>query len=155
MVVRYVAAIVSILKASNAVVPVGSTCDISHHYGLRNFEKTGLALIDCVNREYCKKLLVLLPGQNHPTHYHVKKEETFIVLHGDLVVTCGDEQKVLHRGETMTVERNVPHCFSSTMGCVFEEISSTHCSDDSFYERKDDFVHPRKTTVYLTKDVLG
>lgn len=155
MVVRYVAAIVAILKASNAVVPVGSTCDISHHYGLRNFEKTGLALIDCVNREYCKKLLVLLPGQDHPTHYHVKKEETFIVLHGDLVVTCGDEQKVLRRGETMTVERNVPHRFSSTEGCVFEEISSTHCSDDSFYERKDDFVHPRKTTVYLTKDVLG
>ena len=111
-------------------------------------------LINCVNREYCKKLLVLLPGQTHPLHYHVKKEETFIILHGDLTVISNDNERTLTRGDTMTVERGTPHSFASKHGCVFEEISSTHCSDDSFYEDKGGFTFPRKTKVYLTKDVL-
>lgn len=154
MVTRYMAQIVSLIKVSNAVVPVGSTCDLSHHYGLENFEDTGLALIECVNREYCKKLLVLLPGQQHPTHRHIKKEETFIVLHGELTVQCGDKERTIRRGETMTVERDTPHSFSSAIGCVFEEISSTHFHNDSYYEKQDEFVRPRKTTVYMTKNVL-
>ncbi|MDR2726688.1 MAG: N-acetylneuraminate synthase family protein [Deltaproteobacteria bacterium] len=154
LVVGYVAKIVGLLKSCNAVVPVDSTCDLSHHYGLENYDKTGLALIDCVNREYCKKLLVLLPGQAHPTHHHAEKEETFMILHGDLKVTCRDRKRTLRRGETMTVERGAPHSFSSEKGCVFEEISTTHLSNDSYYEKQDEFVSPRKTTVFLTKDVL-
>lgn len=154
LVTRYVAKIVSLLKASNAVVPINSTCDISHHYGLAHYEKVGLALIDCVNREYCKKLLVVLPGQEHPTHYHAKKEETFIVLHGELQVKSGGVEHIIRRGETMTVMRNMPHSFSSEQGCVFEEISSTHLDNDSYYEKQQDFVTPRKTTVFLTRDVL-
>ena len=154
MVAGYVVKIIELLKISNAVVPIGSSCDLSHHFGLENYEKTGLALIDCVNREYCKKLLVVLPGQSHPVHYHDRKEETFIVLHGDLKVCCGDAERIIRRGDTMVVERNTPHSFSSETGCVFEEISSTHFVDDSYYAQKDAFVYPRKTTVYLTKDVL-
>jgi sialic acid synthase SpsE/mannose-6-phosphate isomerase-like protein (cupin superfamily) len=151
---RYVAQIIALLKAGNAVVPIGSMCDLSHHYGLEKFPETGLALIDCINREYCKKLLVLLPGQSHPVHRHVKKEETFFIVHGDLTVTLDDISRTLHRGESMTVERRMPHAFSSENGCVFEEISSTHCSDDSYYNEAETFVSPRKTRVFLTKDVL-
>ena len=29
--------------------------EYSHHYGIPNFGRTGCILIDCVNREYCKK----------------------------------------------------------------------------------------------------
>lgn len=154
-VVEYVERIAALLKKSNAVVPLDSECELSHHYGIEKFSEVGLVLINCVNREYCKKLLVLLPGQTHPLHYHVKKEETFIILHGDLTVTCSDSQRVLGRGDTMTVERGTPHSFSSKTGCVFEEISTTHCSDDSFYEQQESFASPRKTQVFLTKDVLG
>jgi mannose-6-phosphate isomerase-like protein (cupin superfamily) len=156
MVTRYMARIVSLIEDSNAVVPVGSTCDLSHHYGLENYERVGLALIDCVNREYCKKLLVLLPGQEHPAHRHKNKEETFIVLHGDLTVRRGDDDdaRTLYRGETMTVERDAVHSFSSVQGCVFEEISSTHFNDDSYYEKQEEFVSPRKTTVFMTQSVL-
>jgi sialic acid synthase SpsE/mannose-6-phosphate isomerase-like protein (cupin superfamily) len=152
--VRYVVAIVGLLKEGNVVVPAGSLCELSHHYGFERFEKTGLALITCVNREYCKKLLVVLPGQNHPTHYHIKKEETFLVLHGELAVVCGAEKRTLTRGESMTMPRNEPHSFSSEKGCVFEEISSTHYPDDSYYEQDKEFVLPRKTDVYLTRDIL-
>jgi sialic acid synthase SpsE len=155
LIARHVAAITALLKESNAVVPLGSACALSHHYGLESYEKTGMALIDCVNREYCKKLLVLLPGQSHPAHSHVRKEETFVVLYGDLTVRCGDKERTLRRGETMLVERDTPHSFSTEQGCVFEELSSTHFTDDSYYARQAEFVSPRKTTVFLTRDVLG
>jgi N-acetylneuraminate synthase len=155
LVVAYVTKIVNLLKASHAVVPADSTCDLSHHYGLENYEKTGLALIDCVNREYCKKLLVVLPGQGHPTHHHARKEETFIILYGDLKVKCRKQERKLRQGETMTVERGAPHSFSSETGCVFEEISTTHLSDDSYYEKPGEFAKPRKTRVFLTREVLA
>ena len=54
--------------------------EYSHHYGVENFRKTGAVIIECINREYCKKLLVQLPVQEHPSHYHARKEETFQVL---------------------------------------------------------------------------
>lgn len=154
LVVNYVERVVALLKESNAVIPQDSECELSHHYGIEKFSEFGLVLINCVNREYCKKLLVLLPGQENPQHYHVKKEETFIVLHGDLTVSMGGENRVLARGDTMTVERGAAHSFSSATGCVFEEISSTHCPGDSFYEAQATFVSPRKTQVFLTSDVL-
>ena len=154
MVTDYVSRIVSLLKRSGVVIPIDSSCEISHHYGLERYREVGLALIDCVNREYCKKILVLLPGQSHPSHRHVRKEETFLVVYGDLTVRYGDGERTMGRGETMVMERNVPHGFYSAAGCVFEEISSTHIAGDSFYERLDEFVSPRKTTVYLTRSVL-
>lgn len=145
---------IDILKESNVVVPVNSTCEMSHHYGLKEFEKTGVTIIDCVNREYCKKLLIVFPGQSHPIHHHKKKEETFTVLYGSLDVVCNGEMTHVERGESMVVERGVNHSFSSTEGCVFEEISTTHYMDDSFYEDEEEFVSPRKTTIYLTKEML-
>jgi sialic acid synthase SpsE/D-lyxose ketol-isomerase len=146
--------IVALLKESNVVVPAGSLCEISHHYGLENYSKTGLAMINCVNREYCKKILAVLPGQSHPAHYHIKKEETFVILHGDLSIELDGVQKTLHKGDVMTVERNVNHSFSSKNGCIFEEISSTHYLNDSYYADESKFVNPRKTHVHFTKEMM-
>lgn len=144
-----------LLKKSNVVVPKDSSCSISHHYGLDRFEEVGVTIIDCINREYCKKLLVVLPGQDHPAHYHKEKEETFTVLYGDLNVVADGKKSRVIRGESMVVERGVNHSFSSENGCVFEEISTTHYVDDSFYEKKNEFVSPRKTIVYLTDEMLS
>ena len=144
----------ALLKSANVVVPAGSCCEISHHYGIEKYRQTGVAMIDCVNREYCKKILIMLPGQNHPCHYHVKKEETFVVLHGDLRLDLDGDIKMLHKGDVMTVERNKKHSFSSENGCIFEEISTTHYVNDSFYDLADTFVTPRKTKVHLTKEML-
>lgn len=146
--------LVFLLEESNVVVPAGSSCEISHHFGIEKFEQTGVAMIDCVNREYCKKILIVLPGQSHPGHYHIKKEETFVVLHGDLKMTVDGVEKVLHKGDIMTVERNVNHSFSSASGCIFEEISTTHYLNDSFYAEAEKFVRPRKTTVKFTREML-
>lgn len=147
--------LLNIIKESNVVVPKGSRCEISHHYGLEKFYETGVAMIECINREYCKKILILLPGQSHPSHYHKKKEETFLVLYGELEMICDDKVTCVKKGETFVVERNVNHAFRSDLGCVFEEISTTHYVNDSFYEESELFVKPRKTSVYLTENMLS
>ena len=72
------------LNNSNVVYPSHSELEISHHYGIDQFYETGISMITVVNRGYCKKLIIVLPNQRHPEQYHLKKEETFVVLHGSL-----------------------------------------------------------------------
>src|SRR5262249_62031956 len=79
------------------------TVDDSHHYGVRNFRKVGAILINVINREYCKKVLVQLPGQIHPWHFHKRKEETFLLLYGKLHVEVENRLKVLKPGDTLLI----------------------------------------------------
>lgn len=146
--------IMILLKKSNVVIPVNSTYEISHHYGRDSFESIGVTLINCINREYCKKILVVLPGQSHPAHLHKQKEETFTILYGSLVTVCDGVEKKVNTGESMIVERGMNHSFRSDEGCVFEEISTTHYGNDSYYEDEAKFVSPRKTKIYITKEML-
>lgn len=122
------------LRAARIPPNSGQTVDLSHHYGLDRFREFGCALLDCVNRSYCKKLIVMLPRQKHPYHYHARKEETFQLLHGDLEVFLEGHRRKLALGETLLVEPGVWHKFHTLDGAVFEEISTTHFNDDSFYE---------------------
>lgn len=125
--------VTGVLRESRACVPDGTPCEISHHYGIERFKEYGATIMDVVNREYCKKLIVLLPGQNHPIHHHKKKEETFHVLHGSMRLSLNGDEREVRAGEMVTVERGVPHSFASSGGALFEEISTTHFADDSFY----------------------
>ena len=108
--------------------------ELSHHYGLGEFDRAGAVIVNIVNREYCKKLVLILPEQRHPNHRHERKEETFQLLWGDLEVTLDGETVAMNPGDTVLIERGSWHQFSSREGAVFEEISTTHFRDDSFYE---------------------
>lgn len=108
--------------------------ELSHHYGMQHFRQFGAVIISIVNREYCKKLIAVLPGQQHPTHAHKVKEETFQLLYGDLEVEMDDKIITMKPGDIQTVLRGENHAFSSKTGAVFEEISTTHVSNDSYYE---------------------
>ena len=108
--------------------------EISHHYGIDNFYEYGAVIINCVNREYCKKLIVLFPGQSHPTHFHKQKEETFQVLSGDLIINLDGKDKRYKPGDIVLVQRGIKHSFKTENGVIFEEVSTTHFKDDSFYD---------------------
>ena len=110
--------------------------EYSHHYGISKFRDTGAVIINCINREYCKKLIVQLPQQAHPSHFHRRKEESFQVLHGTLHVNVGGMEKTLHPGEICLIQPGTWHSFWTETGCVFEEISTTHYNDDSYYKDK-------------------
>jgi N-acetylneuraminate synthase len=131
-------------------IAIGKEFDVtlSHHYGIEKFAEVGAIVVDCINREYCKKLIIQVPGQVHPNHYHEKKEETFQVLYGDLIVNMDGVESVLKPGDQVLVERGVPHWFTTTTGCVVEEVSTTHYKNDSFYS-DDKIADPdrRKTSL--------
>ena len=119
-----------------AGIALGNEFDVelSHHYGMQHFRQFGAIIISIVNREYCKKLIVVLPGQTNPAHMHKVKEETFQVLYGDLTVDIEGEKIRMRPGETRTVLRGQMHAFTSETGAIFEEISTTHVRNDSYYE---------------------
>lgn len=108
--------------------------ELSHHYGMQHFRQYGAIIINMVNREYCKKLIIVLPGQKHPLHLHKQKEETFQLLYGDLEITLEGRHLVMEPGDMQTVLRGEKHAFTSARGAIFEEISTTHVRNDSYYE---------------------
>ena len=141
---------------SGVTMPRQMDLDLSHHYGVGNYGEWGAAIFNVINEEYCKKLIALLPGQSHPVHRHERKKETFQVLYGDMDVNLGEERQSLRRGDLLTVERGVDHDFSSERGCIFEEVSTTHYANDSFY--RDEKVaqnRNRKTHIALQSDWLS
>jgi sialic acid synthase SpsE/quercetin dioxygenase-like cupin family protein len=123
----------AMLNEAEIVLNSSFNIEFSHHYGPQKFREVGALIIDCINREYCKKLIVVLPGQKHPSHFHKRKEETFQVLKGKFKCKLDGNEKILHEGETLLVQPGVWHEFSSEDGCIVEEVSTTHYNDDSIY----------------------
>ena len=127
----------SFLRSNNIVLSDDTELEISHHYGLERFREFGAGLISIVNRkEYCKKIIIQLPRQKHPYHFHKKKTETFHIFSGDLRVVKNGKVHDLKTGDILHVEPNEWHKFSTHNGVIFEEISTQHFNNDSFYEDK-------------------
>jgi sialic acid synthase SpsE/mannose-6-phosphate isomerase-like protein (cupin superfamily) len=124
--------------------------EFSHHRGIRKFPEVGATIIECITRSYCKKLIIQMAGQRHPCHYHKRKEETFQVLWGTLHVLIEGRPRLLYPGDQLLIQQGVWHEFWTDEGVIFEEISTTHYNDDSYYEDKDINSIPRsarKTVV--------
>lgn len=145
----------ALLRDSKLTIPDGAQCELSHHFGLERFSDWGATIISIINREYCKKLLILLPGQRHPLHRHQRKEETFNVLSGELLLNLNGEERLIKAGEMVTVERGVDHAFGSETGAIFEELSTTHFQGDSYYSEPSINANPqRKTHLIFRADWL-
>jgi len=127
--------------------------ELSHHYGMQHFRQHGAIIINIINREYCKKLIIVLPGQQHPEHAHQIKEETFQVLYGDLEIQIeGQPEQTLHPGDIQTVLRGEYHSFSSINGAIFEEVSTQHMKSDSYYrDPKISALDPIERKTFLKK----
>lgn len=123
----------ALLSETNIVLSNNYTVELNHHYGIENYNRFGCLIVNLVNREYCKKLIVVFPGQHHPEQKHLKKEETFHILHGDLNLTLNGITQKISKGDIVTIERGVLHSFYSDNGAVIEEVSTTHLVNDSYY----------------------
>jgi sialic acid synthase SpsE/mannose-6-phosphate isomerase-like protein (cupin superfamily) len=133
-VMRIVNVVKSILLKAKIALPNQVEMELSHHYGLNVYNKWGAAIINVVNREYCKKLIILVPGQKYPVHSHKRKNETLQILYGSMRLVINNNSRKLSIGDVMTIERNVPHSFDTKTGVVFEEISTTYYKGDSFWK---------------------
>lgn len=132
-VLQIVGNVKKMLKRSKVVVPGQCELEISHHYGIDEFPKFGSTVITVVNREYCKRVIVLLPGQSHPEQWHKQKDETYHILHGEIALTLDGKEQVKKANEVVIIPRGVKHGFSTRTGTVIEEVSSSYSQDDSFY----------------------
>ena len=103
--------------------------------GIKNFEKVGCYLFNLINNEYAKKIIVMLPNQNHPSHHHKVKNETFHILSGNLILVLDGKKKILKAGDIIDIKKNSNHKFKAgSKGCIFDEISTTSIKSDSFYK---------------------
>ena len=129
----------------------GSTTEFST--GAHRDARTGKGRIDLIPLEVASKLMDEDPILKNVREF--QKDENTDHLYEALKHFCvtyyDGVTETIHKGETKTIERGVNHSFSSANGCVFEEISTTHYPNDSFYENQRAFVTPRKTEIYLTK----
>lgn len=87
-----------------------------------------------VNTElYCLKILVINPGFQSSLHYHKKKDETFFVEKGEVLLECGDSTEQLLPGMRKRIKPGVRHRFSSVKDIsVIMEVSTTHEDEDVF-----------------------
>ena len=58
------------------------------------------------------------------------------MLEGDLKVNVNGTETEMTKGDILTISINDKHSFTSTNGAIFEEISTEHMTDDSFYTDK-------------------
>ena len=106
------------------------------------------------NEKYCGKILTVYPeGVSSSIHYHKKKEETFYVLKGSLVLEvypkCDPEKvnesnlpspevRYMKEGDIIRLVPLVPHRFWAGRSEVAEfiEVSTTDDPNDSYRIRK-------------------
>lgn len=139
----------ALLKASGAIVPAQLELEVSHHYGLERFREFGSTTVTVINRDaYCKRIILMLPGQKHPEQWHKLKDETYHLLHGEIELLLDGEPRICRTNEVVIIPRGIRHAFSSASGAVIEEISSAYSQDDSYYaDPAIGQVSPRKTYV--------
>lgn len=143
---EYVRRVVAMLRENKIALPHMLDFELSHHYGLERFEKSGATILNCVNRDYCKKIVVVFPGQRHPMHFHKRKEETFQVLCGELYLDLGDGDRIYRPGDLILIRREHRHAFRSETGACFEEVSTRHYQDDSYYDDPSIMTNPDRKT---------
>ena len=107
-----------LINISKITVPSYGDLEISHHFGLDKFREFGLTMLTVINREYCKKILILLAGQHHPEQFHNQKEETFHVLWGHGTFKIDDEIIEMKAGDTLTILPKQKHSFTSKEGII-------------------------------------
>lgn len=133
------------LNEARIALPTEFRLEFSHHRGVSEFPTVGATIIECINRSYCKKLIIQFPGQTHPAHYHKRKDETFHVLFGKLEMEIEERRRQLDAGDLQIIQQGVWHEFWTESGVIFEEISTTSYANDSFYEDKEINEMPRET----------
>ena len=84
------------VRQTNIVIPDGCPLEVSHHYGIEKFYDSGLAMATVVNEEYCKKILIMLPGSHTRSNIiNVKKRHSmsFMVVQRLCLTGCHQTSK--------------------------------------------------------------
>jgi len=92
------------------------------------------------DEEYCGKLLVFTKDRNRfSMHYHIQKKETWYIQQGRFQFNWIDvengklEGRTLEKGETVLIERGLPHqLIALEDNSIVFEVSTEHFDEDSY-----------------------
>lgn len=96
------------------------------------------------NELYCGKILEFNEGAEFSMHYHIKKDETWAVTKGKLLLKYYDlsnaeeKQRTLVVGDTVHLEPCTPHKLLALEESSVFEVSTQHFEDDSYRVEKGD-----------------
>ena len=124
------------LNEADVRLPSEFTVEFSHHEGVEKFREIGTTLLNIVNEDYCKKLIVCLPKQFHPIHEHSGKTESFTVLYGQVNVLLDGVNYQLNKGDRLDIGLNQKHSFISESGAIIEELSTRDIGDSKYEDLK-------------------
>ena len=89
--------------------------------------------------EYCGKLLHIIKGMKCYWHYHEKKDETFYLQEGKLLVKYSEEddiekavEVIMEGGDKFHVYRGLRHQMFALEDSDLFEFSTQHFEDDSY-----------------------
>ncbi len=123
----------AMLSYAKISLPNEFSTEYSHHYGIKNFFSSR-SYNDYYNQQgICEKNIGTASKSISPLTLSQKKEETFVVLWGELISSLDDKVYKLYPGDKLTVLPGVWHNFKTEKGCIFEEISTTAHKNDSVY----------------------
>jgi N-acetylneuraminate synthase len=130
---RFVQRIRGIATEAHVDIPDDELLEISHHLGVDELWKFGCCIINVLNRSYCKKLILMAAGQEHPEQLHRVKDETLRVIFGEIEFELDGILHHLEEGQSIVVEANAKHRFRALTDAVIEELSTTSLPADSYY----------------------
>ena len=95
--------------------------------------------------EYCGKLLFFNEGKRCSWHYHKKKDETFYLQSGKILLYYGDSDNlsgakdlVLEPGDKFHIYRGLRHQMVAIEDSELFEFSTEHFDEDSYRVTKGD-----------------
>ena len=122
---------------------------------MQKFNKNFLGIPNCVfvpkgwgyeywiwnNEDYCGKELFVKKGKRCSIHYHIKKDETFHIISGQLSLEYSKEDfdnalkdsvkyTLLHAGDTFHIPANIRHRFMAWTDTKIIEFSTFHDESD-------------------------
>lgn len=89
-----------------------------------------------VNRDYCGKLLKLKQGFSCSTHFHKKKDETFFLIRGKILMELGKKKWIMSPGDSCHIKPRTLHRFTGLTDAQIIEFSSHHEDSDSYRKTK-------------------
>lgn len=85
-----------------------------------------------INKEYCGKILSLKQGFRCSLHYHEKKDETFYILKGEVLMEADKKKWIMRIGDVQHIKPRCVHRFTGLLDSEIIEFSTKHYDSDSY-----------------------
>lgn len=89
-----------------------------------------------INKDYCGKILYLNQGYRCSLHFHKKKDETFYVIRGEVLMELEKRKFIMRPGDSCHIKPGKLHRFTGLTDAQIIEFSTHHEDSDSYRKEK-------------------